>query len=268
MIEIEGLWHHYATEAGAMRPAVQDVSLRAESGEFIAVVGPSGCGKTTLLNLVAGLEPAQRGHVAVGGKAPAPGRRDVGYMLARDCLLPWSRAVDNAALGLEMHGVGKAERRQRATDMLGQVGLAGFEQSYPAQLSQGMRQRVALARLFAAEPEFALLDEPFSALDAQSRVLVQDAFLKIWERRRSTVVLITHDLGEAITLADRVVVLSARPGRIKAVHPIELPRPRSAGALRADPRFHAIYERIWEDLQSEVQRAELERAPQQAGSED
>jgi NitT/TauT family transport system ATP-binding protein len=267
MIEIEGLWHHYPTEQGTLRPAVQDISLRAESGEFIAVVGPSGCGKTTLLNVLAGLEPAQRGAVAVGGKAPAPGRRDVGYMLARDCLLPWNRAVDNAALGLEMHNVGRAERRRRATDMLGQVGLAGFEASYPAQLSQGMRQRVALARLFAAEPEFALLDEPFSALDAQSRVMVQDAFLKIWDRRRSTVVLITHDLGEAITLADRVVVMSARPGRIKAVHQVELPRPRSAAALQADTRFHAIYERIWADLQSEVQRAELERLPQSVGSE-
>lgn len=262
MIEIEGLWHHYPADDGTMRPAVQDISLRAESGEFIAVVGPSGCGKTTLLNLVAGLESAQRGRVAVGGKAPAAGRRDVGYMLARDCLLPWNRAVDNAALGLEMRKVGKAKRRQRAADMLAQVGLAGFEASYPAQLSQGMRQRVALARLFAAEPEFALLDEPFSALDAQSRVLVQDTFLKIWERRRSTVVLITHDLAEAITLADRVVVMSARPGRIKSVHTVDLPRPRSAGTLRGDPRFHVIYERIWEGLQSEVQRAELERAPQ------
>jgi NitT/TauT family transport system ATP-binding protein len=260
MISVEGLWHSYPSDESAPRLAVQDVTLRAEPSELIAVVGPSGCGKTTMLNVLAGLEPVQRGTVQVGGQPPAAGRHDVGYMLARDCLLPWSNATDNAALGLEMRGMPRADRRRLANETLAQVGLSGFEASYPAQLSQGMRQRVALARLFAAEPAFALLDEPFSALDAQSRVLVQDAFLEIWERRRSTVVLITHDLGEAITLADRVFVMSARPGRVIAVHPIDLPRPRSAAALRGDPRFHAIFERIWADLQGEVYRAALEPA--------
>jgi NitT/TauT family transport system ATP-binding protein len=266
VIDVDGLFHHYPADDGSMRPAILDVTFHAETAEFIAVVGPSGCGKTTLLNVLAGLERTQRGTVLIGGKAPSAGRHDVGYMLARDCLLPWNRAIDNAALGLEMQGVGREERRQRAMETLQQVGLAGFEQSYPAQLSQGMRQRVALARLFSAEPEFALLDEPFSALDAQSRVIVQDAFLKIWERRRSTVVLITHDLSEAITLADRVIVMSARPGRIKAIHTVDLPRPRSAADLRGDPRFHSIYERIWADLQGEVYRAEMDRLPNAVGS--
>jgi NitT/TauT family transport system ATP-binding protein len=237
------------------RLVLDRLTLEVPSGSVTGLVGPSGCGKTTLLNVLAGLETVQQGTVAVGGAPPAAGRHDIGYMLARDCLLPWSDATGNAALGLEMQKVPRAERRRRANETLAQVGLAGFERSFPAQLSQGMRQRVALARLFAAEPAFALLDEPFSALDAQSRVLVQDAFLEIWERRRSTVVLITHDLSEAITLADRVVVISARPGRVKAVHPIELPRPRSAAALRGDPKFHTIYERIWEDLQGEVYAA-------------
>lgn len=266
MITVEGLSHHYRADDGSQRLAIDGVSLHADTAAFVAVVGPSGCGKTTLLNVLAGIEQVQQGTVTIGGSAPTPGRHDVGYMLARDCLLPWSRAIDNAALGLEMQGVGREERRKRAAETLRQVGLAGFEESYPAQLSQGMRQRVALARLFAAEPAFALLDEPFSALDAQSRIIVQDAFLKIWERRRSTVVLITHDLGEAITLADRVVVMSARPGRIKAVHEVGLSRPRSAAELRADARFHALYERIWTDLQDEVYRAERESLPQSVGA--
>lgn len=265
MIDVRELSHHYLAADDSPRAAIDNVSFTAEDGEFIAVVGPSGCGKTTLLNLLAGIEPLQDGRITVGPGAPSAGRHDVGYMLARDCLLPWSRAIDNAALGLEMQGVGRSERRRRAQEMLAQVGLTGFENSYPAQLSQGMRQRVALARLFAAEPRFVLLDEPFSALDAQSRVLVQDAFLQIWERRRSTVVLITHDLSEAVTLGDRVIVMSARPGSIKAIHTIDLPRPRSAAELRGDPRFHALYERIWSDLHTEVARAERDAAPEPAG---
>lgn len=265
MIDVQHVSHEFLGADGVSHTAITDVSFRADDAELIAVVGPSGCGKTTLLNLLAGIERVQRGSIAVGDAGPSAGRHDVGYMLARDCLLPWSRAVDNAALGLEMHGMRRAERRRCATDMLAQVGLTGFERSYPAQLSQGMRQRVALARLFAADPQFALLDEPFSALDAQSRVLVQDAFLQIWERRRSTVVLITHDLSEAITLGDRVIVMSARPGSIKSVHRIDLPRPRSAAELRGDPRFHALYERIWGDLHDEVARAERDATPQPAG---
>jgi NitT/TauT family transport system ATP-binding protein len=255
VITVSELNHGYAG-----KPVLQDISLTVSDGEFLAVVGPSGCGKTTLLNVLAGLEPIQHGQVSVGGQPPRAGRRDVGYMLARDCLLPWRRALENAGLALELQGVDAQQRRQRARDALAAVGLAQAGQLYPAQLSHGMRQRVALARVFAAAPARAsewsiLLDEPFSALDPQNRVLVQDAFLGVWEQQRGTVVLITHDLAEAICLADRVVVMSASPGRIKKVYDVPLARPRSAADLRGMPEFHQLYEAMWADLRGEVERA-------------
>jgi NitT/TauT family transport system ATP-binding protein len=250
VITVSGLNHAYAGKS-----VLDGIDLTVPSGEFLAVVGPSGCGKTTLLNVLAGLEPVQRGQVSVGGQPPRPGRRDVGYMLARDCLLPWRRAVENAGLALEVQGADRRVRQQRAQAMLAAVGLAQAGHLYPAQLSHGMRQRVALARVFAAAPDVLLLDEPFSALDPQNRVLVQDAFLGVWEQQRSTVVLITHDLGEAICLADRVVVMSASPGRVKAVYDIPLTRPRSAADLRGEPEFHQLYEAMWGDLRGEVERA-------------
>jgi NitT/TauT family transport system ATP-binding protein len=255
MITVENLNHVYPGGRTGERVALVDVSLTVGDGEFVAVVGPSGCGKTTLLNVVAGLEEVQDGRVAVGGAAPRAGRPDVGYMLARDCLLPWRTATENAALALEMQGAGRAARTRQARDALASMGLDDFGAHYPSQLSHGMRQRVALARVFAASPQIILLDEPFSALDAQNRVLVQDAFLEVWERRRTTVVLITHDLGEAVCLADRVVVMSAAPGQIKGIHDVALPRPRSAAELRSSPDFHRIYEAVWGDLRSEVERA-------------
>ena len=250
MITVSGLNHAYAGG-----PVLNGIDLTVGNGEFLAVVGPSGCGKTTLLNVLAGLEPVQAGEVRVGQRPPKAGRRDVGYMLARDCLLPWRRALDNAGLALETHGVAAPERKDRARAALTAVGLGHAGDLYPAQLSHGMRQRVALARVFAAAPEVILLDEPFSALDPQNRVLVQDAFLGVWEKRRCTVVLITHDLGEAICLADRVVVMSASPGRVKNVYDVPLPRPRSAADLRGAPEFHQLYEAMWADLRGEVERA-------------
>jgi NitT/TauT family transport system ATP-binding protein len=257
MIAIEALDHEYATDDVVARPALINVDLDVGDGEFLAIVGPSGCGKTTLLNLLAGLETLQSGTVTLGAQAPRAGRPDIGYMLARDSLLPWRTARENAALGLELQGTERAERMRRAQNALESMGLARFGDHYPAQLSHGMRQRVALARVFAATPQILLLDEPFSALDAQNRVLVQDAFLEVWERHRTTVVLITHDIGEAVCLADRVAVMSAAPGRIKAIHQIGLPRPRSASELRSEPSFHRIYEAVWSDLRSEVQQAAL-----------
>jgi NitT/TauT family transport system ATP-binding protein len=250
VITVSELNHGYAG-----KPVLQDIDLTVADGEFLAVVGPSGCGKTTLLNILAGLEPIQHGQVSVDDQPPRAGRRDVGYMLARDCLLPWRRALENAGLALELQGVDAQQRRQRARDALAALGLAHADQLYPAQLSHGMRQRVALARVFAAAPDVILLDEPFSALDPQNRVLVQDAFLGVWEKQRGTVMLITHDLAEAICLADRVVVMSASPGRIKKVYDVPLARPRSAADLRGMPEFHQLYEAMWADLRGEVERA-------------
>jgi NitT/TauT family transport system ATP-binding protein len=257
LITVDQLCHSYISK-GTSADALIDLSLTIDDGEFVAVIGPSGCGKTTFLNILSGLEVEAKGDVEVDGRPPKAGRRDIGFGPARDSLLPWRRAIDNAALALEIHGMSKRESRERARSALRVMGLGQAEQFYPAQLSQGMRQRVALARLFCGEPTTILLDEPFSALDAQTRVKIQDAFLGVWEARRPTVLLVTHDLGEAITLADRIVVMTRRPGRIKAIYPVDLPRPRVATTVRADPRFHQAYEAIWADIADEVSQAELE----------
>jgi NitT/TauT family transport system ATP-binding protein len=258
MITVDHLTHDFGSAAGSA-PTLNDISLTVADGEFVALVGPSGCGKTTLLNIIAGLEHEQQpGAVRIDGEDPRAGNRQVGYMLSRDCLLPSRRALANAALGLEIARVPRAQRLEAAKDALTAVGLADFLDSYPAQLSQGMRQRVALARVFATKPKVLLLDEPFSALDAQTRISVQDAFLGLWQEREMKVVLVTHDLSEAITLADRVVVMSRRPARIKADHRIDLPRPRSAAELRSTPEFHRLYEEIWADLKDEIIAADAD----------
>ena len=266
MITVSGLNHTFESDDGAPAAALTDINMTVGEGEFIAIVGPSGCGKTTLLNMIAGLERQQvPGTVTVDGKPPRAGARGVGYMLSRDCLLPSRRALANAALGLEVQGVSKGKRLPAARAALAAVGLSAFEKAYPAQLSQGMRQRVALARDFATVPRILLLDEPFSALDPQTRISVQDAFLGLWQERRTTVVLVTHDLQEAIVLADRVLVMSRRPGRIKAVHNVDLPRPRVAAELHSDPAFHQLYDRIWLDLKDEVVAANSDMLTRSAG---
>lgn len=231
--------------------AVADVSLTIGAGEFVSIVGPSGCGKTTLLNFAAGLLPSGvgSGGFTVGGKPPAEGNRDIAYMLARDALAPWRTALENAELGGEIRGVPAEARRARALDLLEKVGLKGFENAYPKQLSQGMRQRVALARTFALESPVLLMDEPFGALDAQTKLQLEDVLLSLWQRDGRTVLFITHDLSEAVTMSDRVVVMSARPGRIVADVPIDLPRPRSVRALQKDPAFHELYAHVWSKLE-------------------
>jgi len=231
--------------------AVADVSLNVRAGEFVSIVGPSGCGKTTLLNFAAGLLPGGvgSGTFTVGGKPPVEGNRDIAYMLARDALAPWRTALGNAELGGEIRGVPAGERRARALDLLEKVGLKGFEHAYPKQLSQGMRQRVALARTFALASPMLLMDEPFGALDAQTKLQLEDVLLSLWQRDGRTVLFITHDLSEAVTMSDRVIVMSARPGRIVADVPITLPRPRSVRALQKDPAFHELYAHVWSKLE-------------------
>ena len=231
--------------------AVSEVSLKVRSGEFVSIVGPSGCGKTTLLNFAAGLLPAGvgSGGFTVGGKPPVEGNRDIAYMLARDALAPWRTALENAELGAEIRGVPAAERLPRALDLLDKVGLKGFEKAYPKQLSQGMRQRVALARTFALQTPILLMDEPFGALDAQTKLQLEDVLLSLWQRDGRTVLFITHDLSEAVTMSDRVIVMSARPGRSVADGEITLPRPRSVRALQKDPAFHQLYAHVWSKLE-------------------
>jgi NitT/TauT family transport system ATP-binding protein len=244
MIEAAGVGHDYVVEGLAPTPALTDTDLRVREGEFLAMVGPSGCGKTTLLNAFAGLVAPTRGRVTIGGQPVAGIRPDVGYMFARDGLMPWRSALGNVAFGLELRGVPADERRERARRYLALVGLEGFAEHRRAELSQGMRQRVALARTLATEPAVMLMDEPLAALDAQTKVIVQDEFLKIWERSRRTVVFVTHDIVEAVTLADRVVVFSGRPGRIIGEFPIDIPRPRSASGSH-DTAFERLRTGIW-----------------------
>jgi NitT/TauT family transport system ATP-binding protein len=237
--------------------AVDNASLDVADGEFVSIVGPSGCGKTTILNLLTGLVPLQDGRISLLGKTPAVGNPDVAYMLARDSLLPWRSALDNAAYGMEIRGVAEAERGRRARELLAEVGLKGFENHYPKMLSHGMRQRCALARTFCLDSPVMLMDEPFGALDAQTKLQLEDLLLRLWGEHRRTVVFITHDLAEAVALSDRVIVMSARPGRIIADMRIELQRPRSVRALQHDKHFLEIYAHVWEKLEEGLGSAEV-----------
>ena len=250
-IAVESLSHAFDID-GRTVPVLTDVSLEVAEGEFLAIVGPSGCGKSTLLNIVSGLFPPTTGRVTVDG-APVEGINPrIGYMFARDALLPWRTSLANVAFGPELAGEPADRREARARDLLRLTGLAGFEGSYPSQLSQGMRQRVSLARTLARNPDILLMDEPFGALDAQTKLVLEEEFLRIWERDRKTVIFVTHDLFEAIAMADRVAVFSARPGRIKSLVALDLPRPRSVTAGRFGPRFQDLYDRLWDDLRYEV----------------
>lgn len=251
-IRITNLEHTYASQQGELVRALTRISLTVVSGEFLAIVGPSGCGKTTLLNVVGGLLEPTVGEVLVNSRPPQAGHPDLGYLFARDGLLPWRTASRNVGLPLEIRGVGRKERDSRVAAMLAAVGLEDFADSHPSELSQGMRQRVALARMLVTDPKTLLMDEPFSALDAQTRLLMHLHFLSIWEKHNSTVLLITHDLGEAITLADRVIVFSRRPGRIKGEFQVDLPRPRRVADLQANASYHDLFRRIWTVLEEEL----------------
>jgi len=244
-IDIRDVVHRFAGEV----LAVSHATLHAAPGEFVSIVGPSGCGKTTLLNLLAGLLPLQEGSISVAGAAPRAGRHDVAYMLARDSLLPWLNALQNARFGAEIRNIPGQRRNARARELLTQVGLGSFEHTYPKALSQGMRQRVALARTFCLDSPILLMDEPFGALDAQTKLQLEEVLLALWTSERRTVVFITHDLSEAVALSDRVIVMSARPGTIIADIKVDLPRPRSVRALQRDARYHDIYATIWSKLE-------------------
>lgn len=232
--------------------ALDSVSLKIPTGEFVAIVGPSGCGKTTILNMLAGLLNPTSGEVRRHGKVVTGPSRDIGYMLARSALAPWRSARKNVELGLEINGTPRRERSARALDLLEKVGLAQFAGHFPSQLSQGMRQRVAIARTFAIQPDLWLLDEPFAALDAQTRILVQSQFLDLWSDSKKTVILVTHDLEEAVLLADRVIVIGSRPGYVKSDTKVDIPRPRNIDDLRFDQRFSEIEHQIWKELRDEL----------------
>ncbi len=247
---------------------LRDVSLEVGHGEFVAIVGPSGCGKSTLLNAIADLlDPAEcevTGAIAVDGHA-AKGRSrreaNLGYVFQRDALLPWQTIAGNVEVGLVIRGTPERERAERSRALLEMAGLAGFERYYPHQVSGGMRQRAALVRTLAYDPQTILMDEPFGALDAQNRMLLQSELLRIWQLTPRTILFVTHDLAEAIVLAQRVVVLSRRPGRVKAVYDIGLPYPRDAFALRGSAEFGRLETTIWQSLRDEFRVPEAAVAP-------
>jgi NitT/TauT family transport system ATP-binding protein len=245
--------HHRRQRFGDMLLAVDGVSMDIAEGEFVAIVGPSGCGKTTFLNAVDGLLPVTSGQLALDGNViTAPGR-DRAMVFQQPSLLPWRTVSKNIAYGLEIQGVKPPEARAKAQHFIDLVALKGFEEAFPLELSGGMQQRANLARALAVDPEVLLLDEPFAALDAQTRETMQLELLRVWNATRKTAIFITHDIVEAVYLADRVIVFTARPGRVKEILKVDLPRPRDLRVKR-DPRFLEIETRIWESIREEAAR--------------
>ncbi|WID97555.1 ABC transporter ATP-binding protein [Bosea vestrisii] len=247
-----------AGEAGVK--AVDDVSFEVKQGEFVALLGPSGCGKSTILNMVAGLIPRSGGHIAIDQDEVRLGEvnRKVGYVFQRDTVFPWRTVEANIGYGLEIAGVDKAERKAKVARAIETAGLDGFGAKFPRMLSGGMRQRVALMRTLIMEPEILLMDEPFGALDTHTKLEMHKTLLDIWERERQTVLFVTHDLGEALTLASRIILLSARPGRLKEDFEVPFARPRDAVSLRESAEFGKLYSHIWHSLGEEFRRTKAE----------
>ncbi|HEY6398152.1 MAG TPA: ABC transporter ATP-binding protein [Solirubrobacteraceae bacterium] len=246
----------FVTPSGSVFTALRDVDLVIEPGQFCAVVGPTGCGKSTTLTMVAGLDRPSAGTVGVGGQEVDGIAEGIGFMFQADALMPWKSVLSNVAMGPLFRGLTKKQAHIGARDWLRRVGLAGFEDHYPHQLSGGMRKRVSLAAALINEPSILLMDEPFGALDVQTKAIMSNELLGLWEQTRPSVMFVTHDLEEAVALADRVVVMTVGPGTVKGVYDIDLPRPRGAvQEIRFDPRFLELHHQIWESLREEVERA-------------
>jgi NitT/TauT family transport system ATP-binding protein len=257
-IRVHDLGCRFETANGFV-DALRDIDLSIRQGEFCVLVGPSGCGKTTLLRILAGLETATSGTVElIGRNGHAPSNAMV---FQGQSVFPWLTVRQNVAYGLRLQGMSRAARRSEADRLIAMVGLTHFAGSYPHQLSEGMRQRVAIARALAVDPDLLLMDEPFGALDEQTRLILQEELLRIWEDTGKTVVFVTHSIDEALTLADRVVVMGAHPGTVKATIPVPFSRPRILTAVRSDPAFARLFTQIWELLRSEVTTARA-RAPE------
>jgi len=242
-------------------PALENVTLEAEENQLTCIVGPSGCGKSTLLNLVAGLSPADAGRVEFRGRPVTSVNTEVGYITQDSNLLPWCTVLENIQLPLDIRHRDKtaAERRALALGWIAQVGLEGFERHYPHQLSGGMQKRVSIARTLVYDPEVILMDEPFGPLDAITKMVLQNLLLKLWQEKQKTILFVTHDLTEAITLGDSVVVMTKRPGAVKTVLPVEIARPRDAYSLSETPEYAAIHRRFWDLMRSEVIETDEDR---------
>jgi NitT/TauT family transport system ATP-binding protein len=256
-IVIEGVRHLYRPPRGRPVLALEDVSLQVRRREFVALLGPSGCGKSTLLYLIGGFLPTETGKIVIDGKPVAGPGPDRGIVFQHFALFPWKTVRGNILYGLERQGMRRDEREKRAQHFIDLVGLSGFEDSYPSQLSGGMKQRTAIARTLAFDPEILLMDEPFGALDAQTRSLMQSELLGIWERTPKTVFFVTHDVQEAVYLADRVFVMSARPGRIKAI--VDTRFDKHANVFRT-PAFIEKADEIWNLVREEAIKAQEKRA--------
>jgi NitT/TauT family transport system ATP-binding protein len=243
--------------------ALDGVNLQVMDGEFVSVVGPSGCGKTTFLSVVDGLIAASAGRILVDGEVVTKPGPDRAVVFQDASLLPWRTVLGNVVYGLECIGVGAREAKERASSFIELVGLAGFEQHYPYELSGGMQQRVNLARALVMDPKILLMDEPFASLDAQTREVMQEELLRIWVKAKKTVLFVTHQIDEAIYLSDRVAVFSGRPGKVKEIIPVAIERPRALG-LKREARFHAIEDRIWglieEDVKGDRNRRTVDRS--------
>ena len=255
-IELTAMTKRFVNPKGEVFTALEDVNLTVEPGSFCAIVGPTGCGKSTTLTMVAGLDRPSAGLVRVGGEPVQGIASGTSFMFQTDALLPWKSVLGNVALGPIFRGTSKRKAQSTAKEWLRRVGLAGFENHLPHQLSGGMRKRVSLAAALINEPSILLMDEPFGALDVQTKAIMSNELLGLWEESRPSVMFVTHDLEEAIALADKVVVITAGPGTVKAVYDVDLPRPRGAvQEIRFEPRFLELHQQIWESLREEVQRA-------------
>jgi len=255
-IELSGVTKRFSTPSGSMFTALRSIDLAVGAGKFCAVVGPTGCGKSTTLTMVAGLDRPSTGTVAVGGQAVDGITAGISFMFQADALMPWKTVLGNVALGPVFRGVPRKEAQSQARDWVRRVGLTGFEEHHPHQLSGGMRKRVSLAAALINEPSILLMDEPFGALDVQTKAIMSNELLGLWEQTRPSVIFVTHDLEEAIALADQVVVMTAGPGTVKAVYDIDLARPRGAvQEIRFDSRFLELHHQIWASLREEVEAA-------------
>jgi NitT/TauT family transport system ATP-binding protein len=252
ILVVENIVKRFETQDGVL-VAVDDVSFTVAPGEFLAVIGPSGCGKSTLFNIIGGLMDGYSGRVAVAGETIRGPHASIGMIFQEESTFPWRTVIDNVAFPLEIAGVGKAERLEKARHFVELVGLGGFERRYPSELSGGMRQRVSMARTLASEPKILLMDEPFAALDEQTRLLLGDKVLQIQQELQQTTLLITHNLTEAVQLSDRILVMTYRPGKLKRMVEIKLPRPRSSEIVGSDD-FGRYVAQIWNDLREEASR--------------
>jgi NitT/TauT family transport system ATP-binding protein len=234
--------------------AVDEVSLSVQAGEFFSIIGPSGCGKSTLLRVIGGLLSASAGEVTVGSEKVTGPHHWLGMVFQEESTFPWRTTLGNVEFGLEMRGVGQEQRRIKAREMLRLVGLSGFETRYPAELSGGMKQRVAIARALVLEPKILLMDEPFGALDEQTRIILGEELLRIRDQLKQTIILVTHNINESVQLSDRVMIMTARPGRVKEVVPIDLPHPRDSSII-ASERFGRLVAQVWGALREESIRS-------------